>query len=217
MLFVDKILYRHLTSADFNNIEGVKKPEKGGGQTYIDLSGIQPERVVEFFKYAQIDTNNNTGETRSFPPLRIDVIPAGSLQPSPIEIYVRSGRNHYTIRNQFSHRHPSWSPSVGFPTIVGEGKPFTAGKKYSDDQLNPFVLPIVKNLIIYIVRTTNHLYFSDYIYSEHLNPLWPSGVGLETLLSDWSSIPTVEGRGIVTPSKLIQFINSRERSTSNDF
>ena len=82
MLFVDEIMYRHLTAADFRNIEGIKKPDGGGGQTYIDLSGIDPNEAVEFFKICQIDEDNLKGKRRLKrvrPPYRVDLIQTGGV------------------------------------------------------------------------------------------------------------------------------------------
>lgn len=209
MLFVDEIMYRHLTAADFRNIEGIKKPDGGGGQTYIDLSGIDPNEAVEFFKYCQIDEDNLKAKEieEGTPPYRVDLIQTGGVDCEyNMQVYRRRPKN-YTIRDQFNNRFPGWSVRAGFPTIVGEGKPFCAGGSYDNDETDPYVQPIIAHLTIYIVRTINRLYFADYLSDAEIPKAWPLGFGLEKLLK---ASENEKAAGIIKPRGLIEFVNRRE-------
>lgn len=114
---------------------------------------------------------------------------------------------HYTIRDQFNNRFPGWSVRAGFPTIVGEGKPFCAGGSYDNDETDPYVQPIIAHLTIYIVRTINRLYFADYLSDAEIPKAWPLGFGLEKLLK---ASENEKAAGIIKPRGLIEFVNRRE-------
>lgn len=207
MLFVDEILYRRISEADFRNIENVKKPRGGGGQTYIDLSGIDAARIVEFCKYGVRSPGSEKVAGGSWPSFTLSVYPVGSTTPYPIYLDLRR-HNNYRIRRQYQDRHPAWRSDAGFPTLFGPNSPFVAGRNYPDSQLDPAVKPLVENLSIYIVRTTSHRYFAGFINSSSLPPAWPMDAGLEQLLNRmWSSQSLSGGRGIYTPPYLIEFLN----------
>lgn len=211
MLYVDEILYRKITPADFKNIEAVKKPEGGGGQTYIDLSGIEPERIVEFCKYGRQSPGSPKVEGGKWPVFDISVIPIGSTRSAHLTIYLRR-KNNYSIAKQTLRldRHPAWRPEAGFPTITGPHDQFISGRKYDDNLLDPVVNPITEKLSIYIVRTRNHHdYFAGYIYADAIPSSWPKDAKLQTLLSsNWDVISKEEGRGILKPRFLLEFNNS---------
>lgn len=214
MLYVDEILYRKITPADFKNIENVKKPSGGGGQTYIDLSGIEVERVIEFCSAGTelLKPAAKYYDGVRCPAFRLKVVAIGTTREAPLKIDCRR-KNNYRICEQAQHqyRHPAWTAAQGFPTITGKGMPFETKRSYPDDVLDPIVNPIVEKLSIYIVRTVNGHYFAGYIYGDAIPETWPRDAGLQRLLSaNWEDVKKEEGRGVYKPPILLEFLNSRE-------
>ena len=207
MLFVDKILYRRISEADFKNIENVKKPRGGNGQTYVDLSGIDANAVVEFCSYGTKSPGSKKVEDGIWPSFTLDVYPIGSGTPYPIDLELRRP-NNYRLCRQRQDRHPAWRSDAGFPTLFGPNSSFSPGDNYPDSQLDPVVKPLVENLTIYIVRTTNHHYIAGFINSPSIPSSWPVDADLEKLLSkNWDSQARSGTRGIYTPPYLLEFIN----------
>ena len=215
MLFVDEILYRKISPADFKNIEYVKKPARGGGQTYIDLSNIELDRVVEFCSkgtYLKPGMPTKQGRTYKTDTYELNVVAVGTLLEETIAINLRRPTN-YSIVRQALHleRHPAWTANQGFPTIVGPGMPFKTNSCYDDESLDPYVRPITDVLSIYIVRTLSGYYFASYLYGDSIPESWPQDAGLQQLLaSNWEEKKKEEGRGIYKPPYLLEFMNSRE-------
>lgn len=207
LLFVDEILYRQLTDSDFRNIEGISNPNGGGGQRYIDLSGIAIEDVEEFFKYCDFEDEGSIKGVEKRTRYSVAAIVTGTTLIPRLSVYRRRDTN-YTIADQRgSNRYPGWSSEYGFPTVVGDGQPFEAGGKYDNSITDPYVRPITAHLTVYIVRTLNHLYFADFVADSSLPGCWPKEVGLEALIKDPDQ---KRSAGVIRPTKLIQFLNVRE-------
>lgn len=215
MLYVDEILYRKISPADFTNIEYVKKPKKGGGQTYIDLSYIELDRVIEFCSkgtYLKPGMATKQGQTYKSDTYELTAVAIGTFLEETLVINLRRATN-FSIMRQALHleRHPAWAADQGFPTIVGPGKPFETKNRYDDKVLDPYVKPITDQLSIYIVRTFSGFYFAGYLYGNSIPKSWPQDAGLQQLLAaNWDEIDKEEGRGIYRPPYLLEFTNSRE-------
>jgi len=105
----DRLLWRRLTSTDFDAINGAAAPSgTGGGAMHIALGTNSADLPIKSF------LGGSTSSTVSI-----------STQPSPPQIPKstltfdgnpsRRG-GEWRIADQFTHRHPAWSPTVGFPT-----------------------------------------------------------------------------------------------------
>lgn len=206
MQFVDSILYRHITKADFLNIEWVKKPVGGGGQTYIDLSGVDKEVVKSFFldSNAEIDaeTSKVDNEGESWPGFRVPVRPLGQKETDIVNIDVRSAAGgmfrNYRIKNQtiIQNRHTAWRSEVGFPTIIGEK--YQPGNNYSGPEVDKAVESLFSQLVIFIVKTKLGRFYSGFLMNGILPPDWPANVGLEEITT------SKKGSGVVHPTSLLQ-------------
>ena len=107
---VDLLLWRRLTEhTDFAAITGKAAPSgTGGGAMHIPIGVNSTQLPIVSFLGNPINTNVIIN-TEPNPPK----VPAAALifdgNPSR-----RSGE--WRIADQFHHRHPAWSPAVGFPT-----------------------------------------------------------------------------------------------------
>lgn len=211
MQFVDEILFRKITYADFTNIEHVKKPEGGGGQTYIDISGIDKDVVKRFFgnSNACIDEEYSKTDDKGdyWPAFSAHVKPLGSNKDDLLEVDGRSTGNNtvrnYRIKNQApnQHRHAAWKADAGFPTILSDK--IVAGSNHKDEELRPLVEPLIENLVIFIVKTRLGNLYSGFLNEDEFPEGWPAEVGLERLLGNSAA-------GCIKPSKLLAFENSKE-------
>lgn len=212
MQFVDSILYRHVTDADFMNIEAVRKPKGGGGQTYIDLSAVENSLVRSFFldstaKIAEAFTKTDlNGEI--WPAFTVPVSPISGGAKQPLELDMRSGGakrsfRNYRIKNQAitQDRHPAWQSANGFPTILGSR--FRAPGNYDTAVLSQAISRLYTNLCIFIVRTKLGHFHAGFIDGTELPNDWPRGVGLE-LLTDQK-----ERTGIIEPTELLEIHPSK--------
>lgn len=189
MQFVEQILYRYITFADFTNIEHVKKPAGGGGQTYIDISGLDRAAVVEFFKNSEASIDNEyskvDNEGLEWPAFTAQVTPVGMNHTDLLEIDGRSAGNgsirNYRIKNQapHQHRHLAWRKENGFPSIIGDR--FKPANKYEDAVLHPYVDPCIENLAVVLIKTWSGKIYSTWTQMDSLPENWPKNVGLEVL------------------------------------
>ena len=179
MEFVKAILYHKIMDSDFTNMYGVKKPNGGGGQTYIQAAGFGREELEKMFKYA------NTSPTKE--PWKDDkaffrsmyTVPAqaiGTSEIADLEFAPRTGRKDYRIsRQNLKYRHPAWKTTSGFP----EPKKSASGS-YIAEKNYP---GLIDNLYIYVVCTASedgHLrYYASFISSATLPESWPANIGLE--------------------------------------
>lgn len=205
MQFVDSILYRHITKADFLNIEWVKKPSGGGGQTYIDLSGVDKEVIKNFFidTAAEIDEEATKVDAEGFewPAYKVPIRPLGHSEKEFINLDVRSAAKgifrNYRIKNQAitQNRHIAWKPELGFPTIIGDR--FQPGNNYSSADLDPAVDELFTQLVIFIIKTKAGHFYSGFILDGVIPDGWPTDVGLEQIISK-------KGSGVVHPTSLLE-------------
>ena len=211
MQFVDTILYRHITYADFTNIESVKKPEGGGGQTYIDIAGLDKEKIKDFFanSVAEIDEEYTKTDIAGeyWPAYTAQVQPLGRTDTDLLEVDGRSAGQgkirNYRIKNQApnQHRHRAWRESEGFPTILSDC--FRSGNKYSDAELHPVIDPLIDGLLVFVVKTRLGKLFSGFVKSNSLPNSWPSSAGLELMFDGPDA-------GCIKPSKLLELRNEKE-------
>lgn len=211
MQFVDTILYRHITYADFTNIESVKKPEGGGGQTYIDIAGLDKEEVKDFFEGSVAEIDEECTKTdiagECWPAYTAQVQPLGRTDTDLLEIDGRSAGSgkirNYRIKNQApnQHRHRAWRDSEGFPTVLGDR--FEPGNKYSDSELHPVIDPLIDGLLVFVVKTRLGKLYSGFIKSNTLPDGWPTSAGLETMFDGPDT-------GCIKPSKLLEMRNEKE-------
>lgn len=218
MQFVDSILYRHVTNADFANIESVKKPQGGGGQTYIDLSGVDKAVIKSFFENSTAVVDPDSTKTSSsgeyWPGFTVPTIPLGTDSAHDLHVDVRSVSKdtfrNYRIKAQSisQDRHKAWLPENGFPTLLGDK--FQPGNNYDTEELNEAIATLYPKLCIYIVKTKLGHFYSGFIIGESLPREWPERVGLEALVGTGSA------SGVIHPSVLLELHpkNSSNRSFS---
>lgn len=116
MLVVDYVLWRRLTKTDFNAMNGMASPRgAGGGAMHISL-GV---RSTEF----PIDTFLRSGRRRT---VHLKTAPLRAQHASgSLTFATNPGRRggEWVIRDQYSHRHPAWSQSAGFPGKYDKANP----------------------------------------------------------------------------------------------
>lgn len=217
--YVEKILYRRITKSDFRSIEGHgnKDKGKGGGQGYIDLSGIDGEyaAIVDFCKYGQ-----KTLVGGDWPDLSIDCYEIGTEQEQRLDIATRTGsgiERNYRIRNQFQDRHPAWKTEAGFPAIPNQIKEIEDNDARWA-RMNQEIPSIIGNrekqnpstLTVYVVRTTKRRYYAGYLFGLDLPDMWPNGIGLESMLAKNWQDQKKQNQGMYVPSVLLEFTNNKE-------
>ncbi len=122
------VLWRRLTETDFNAMHGEASPHgRGGGAMHIAL-GVRTKtfQIDRFLNAAgrrtvTINATANSGKKKEAPL---------TFSSSPTR---RGGE--WLIRDQFSHRHPAWSPAAGFPGTYDENNApyiliFRQGEKF---------------------------------------------------------------------------------------
>jgi len=207
---VDEILYRKVSSADLKNIEGAKKPSSGGGQTYIDVSGVSVDNVVSFLRNGIEDPEKKKIDPSGieYPAILINVQAIGTKEIKSLKFIPRTGthgrvRNYY-IAQQYQDRHPAWSESSSFPKLSDL---FLPGTTISSTHLKT-IESRVKNLVIFIILTKKGRYYAGFINSSNLPPGWPNGVGLEKMLPDkWKARGSGSEQGLIKPSIVLGFTN----------
>lgn len=180
--YITAILYHKIQDSDFTNMYGIKKPDGGGGQTYIQAAGYSREELDKMFLDADdiFDTPEFWDAEELFPRKKytFKANAVGSTAAADLELAPRTGRKDYRISKQtLNHRHPAWQPQNGFPepnrNSNGE---YIYEKKYPT---------IIDNLYILIIKTSCQdgvaKYYATYVDSGELPAAWPSGVGLEDL------------------------------------
>ncbi|MCW5757991.1 MAG: HNH endonuclease [Phycisphaeraceae bacterium] len=110
------VLWRRLTETDFNAINGEASPHgRGGGAMHIALGVASRTFAIDQFLSAG-GRHNVTVRTSAFP----------GHQPEA-ELHFRSNPNRrggeWLIRDQFTHRHPAWTATAGFPTAFDPRDP----------------------------------------------------------------------------------------------
>lgn len=189
MEYIKAILYRKLNPSDFKKMYDIDKPSSGGGQTYIDATGITTEEFAEFSTGGRTIPSTYVGDDR--PSFVIDVSILGNRNiHQEIEFEPRHNRANYKIsRQNLRHKHPAWSPDNNFPE--------------PDLENDPDFSNVTENLTIYILKTSTNSYYASFFDVDRLPDNWPVGIGLERLFED-------ERRGVIFIEREIPFQNSSD-------
>ena len=133
----------------------------GGGQTYIDLAGIDDNQLQRFLELGHREEKPGE-ETREKITINAYTLSDINLQGS-ITFDPRPSRPNYRINNQHTNRHPAWDRANGFPQIP-------TGAASAADITN------IPNLLLYIVRTIEDKYYAGYINSDSKPVAWPDSL-----------------------------------------
>lgn len=202
MEFVEAVFYRKLTESDFKKMYKIEKPASGGGQTYIEVTGIKDSELSKFLSYGEVFDNTDPDGRQSY---RIHAYSLGKdaktgenseNENTFLFFNPRHGRN-YCITNQTpDKRHFAWTENNAFPLP----KTDEDGNYLSD------VLSIVKDLTILIIRTNYKKYYAAFVNSD-------------SMPSEWGEVPLLqkifttdnERRGIIyLPDNAIEFQNDKD-------
>lgn len=187
MEYIQAILYRKLNPSDFKKMYDIDKPKTGGGQTYIDATGISPEEFSRFSSGGKIISSTYVGDNR--PSFSIEVFVLGNTNiHKEIKFEPRHNRKNYKIsRQNLLNKHPAWCPDNNFPVPDIENDPdFTA---------------VTENLTIYIVKTSTNSYYASFIDVDSLPSNWPANIGLEEIFNG-------DRRGVLFFDESVPFQNS---------
>lgn len=202
MEFVEAVFYRKLTESDFKKMYKIEKPSSGGGQTYIEVTGIKDTDLSKFLSYGEIFDSTDPDRRQSY---RIHAYSLGKTAKTGensenenafLFFNPRHGRN-YCITNQTpDKRHFAWTKNNDFPLPKTDEE----GNYLSD------VLNIVKDLTILIIRTSYKKYYATFVDSDSMPQKW----GKVSLLEKVFTIEN-ERRGIIfLPDNVIEFQNDKD-------
>lgn len=202
MEFVEAVFYRKLTESDFKKMYKIEKPSSGGGQTYIEVTGIKDSELSKFLSYGEVFDNTDPEGRQSY---RIHAYSLGKdaktgenseSENSFLFFNPRHGRN-YCITNQTpDKRHFAWTENNAFPIPKTDRE-----GNYSSD-----VLSIVKDLTILIIRTSYKKYYAAFVDSDSMPEEW----GAVPLLNKVFTTDN-ERRGIIyLPDNAIEFQNDKD-------
>jgi hypothetical protein len=167
MALSNYVLWRRLTETDFNAMHGKASPHgRGGGAMHVALGVGNEAFPIDRFLNARGRSNVTIKTTAQ----------AGNHDVSSLTFRSNPDRRggEWLIRDQFSHRHPAWSPAAGFPTSYDHANP-------------PYVL-------VFRVSNTFHVRFTT---ANQLSILNPSAIQ-EGILSDAKGIRPVPTALLVT-------------------
>ena len=173
---IERIFYRKINPSDFKKLYDIDKPEGGGGQTYLEATGISNEKIVDFLSYAEVTNSPLPDETRSVYTFNAYVLGDSKGKCSFVEFAPRKGRNNYRIsRQNMKYKHPAWSLDNGFPEpSKGDDGEYTSAGDF---------VGIIDNLVILIIRTTNRRYYAGFVNTATMPENWPHNIGLEGIFS----------------------------------
>lgn len=202
MEFVEAVFYRKLTESDFKKMYKIEKPASGGGQTYIEVTGIKDSELSKFLSYGEVFDNTDPEGRQSY---RIHAYSLGKdaktgenseSENSFLFFNPRHGRN-YCITNQTpDKRHFAWTENNAFPIPKTDRE-----GNYTSD-----VLSIVKDLTILIIRTSYKKYYAAFVDSDSMPEEW----GAVPLLNKVFTTDN-ERRGIIyLPDNAIEFQNDKD-------
>jgi len=194
MEYVSSIMYRKVNPSDFRNMYQLAKPTTGGGQTYIELAGIDESNLIKFLSLGEKDSKNNEDYRYKH---TIDSYVLGDISlKKKLEFDPRSNRNNYRIRKQtVSNRHPAWHVNNGFP----EPNKDSDENYIEDDQFNN----IIEFLVIYIIRTSHNKYYAGFVNIENKPENWPDNNKLDELFQG-------DRRGVIFFSEEeLEFLNDK--------
>lgn len=163
----EQIVFRHLTAADFFNINKPRGSERrGGGQSYIDF----PTSAVPGAAWAKFFAGLATINTFSGPMWRFTVNSIGIERSQTAEIGRRRPQS-YNIRAQklgtrLSNRVFAWHPDYGFP-----------------EPADPSERRGVPNLVIYLIRTTGGEFWAGWFQAAYPSPMWAVDPRLEQMFT----------------------------------
>lgn len=199
MEYIERIFFRKINPSDFKKLYDIDRPENGGGQTYLDATGISNEKIDDFLSYAEVSDSplKEKGEIRSVYTFNAYVLGNYKAGSAFIEFAPRNGRNNYRIsRQNMKYKHPAWSIDNGFP----EANKDTEGNYTSEGNFDG----IIDNLIIWIIRTSNRKYYAGFINRDTMPDEWPANIGLEEIFKG-------ERRGVINTEPFgLQFIDDKE-------
>ncbi|MGX0301560.1 AAA family ATPase [Staphylococcus hominis] len=154
MELITCMLFKRLNPSDFKKMYNLDKPSNGGGQTYIELAGIDEEDLLEFVNIAEKEKKNN--DSRFL--YKFDVYSLGSnSNKEAMEIDPRNNRKNYRIRNQsLLKKHSAWHHTNGFPQPPIDNN----GNYINDDKM---IEQIIESLYIIILKTSFNKYYATYI------------------------------------------------------
>lgn len=166
---VEAIFYKKINPGDLLNID-YSLHKGGGGQTYLDLAGIDQDELCSFLEYgSEIERNNPpVGDHRR--KIGIYAVAIGTSITKLIEFDPRNNRPNYKLSDQRANRHPAWTPHFGFPTSP-------AGAKCAADVTN------IPYLLVYLIRTSAKKYYAGFVNTPSMPINWPKGIGLERLFT----------------------------------
>ena len=169
MELVEAIFYKKINPGDLLNIDRALHAG-GGGQTYLDLAGVNEADLCRFLEYG-------TELERQRPPVGdhrrkygIQAIAIGTAESKLIEFDPRNNRPNYKLSDQRSNRHPAWTERFGFPVSP-------AGARFARDVTN------IPHLLVYIIRTNERKYYAGFVNVPEMPNEWPVGIGLERLFT----------------------------------
>lgn len=161
---VDSIVFRRLTSAEFDHIyhSGSYYPN-GGGQGYIDF----PTSKIPISKWFKFFGVNSGVGAQNRPYWDIQINSLGLVQP--IQITLRNRRKQSVsitsqkISGRGANRVPSWHPQHNFPSI------------YS---------PVI---VIYIVKTQDNQFWAGWFEQQGIPETWSTDESLGKLFTETSA------------------------------
>lgn len=190
MELVDAIFYKKINPGDLLNID-LSLHVGGGGQTYLDLAGIPEDLLNRFLEYGTIIERKNPPLDDHRQKYGINAYAIGTNNFKLIEFDPRNNRPNYKLSDQRGNRHPAWTSQFGFPQSPHDAR-------YAKD------ITKIPNLLIYIIRTSEHKYYAGYVNRSSMPTTWPVGIGLERLFIG-------ERRGVFFfENGIIQFNNNAE-------
>lgn len=169
MELVEAIFYKKINPGDLLNIDRALHAG-GGGQTYLDLAGVNERDLCRFLEYGtEIERERPpAGDTRR--KYGVQAIAIGTTESKRIEFDPRNNRPNYKLSDQRSNRHPAWTERFGFPVSP-------PGARYARDVTN------IPHLLVYIIRTNARRYYAGFVNVPEMPNEWPAGIGLERLFS----------------------------------
>ena len=208
---IDRIFYKKINPSDFKKLYDLDKPANGGGQTYIDATGVSNEEMVDFLSIAEkADSPSNSKFTYTIKAYTLGIQGNQGNQANQgnqgnqvnqrtdgnLEFAPRNGRRNYKISRQtLQDKHYAWSPLNNFP------EPKTDPITNTYTSAGNFV-GIIDDLVILIIRTSYCRYYASFINTSTMPAGWPTGIGLESLFSGYRG-------GIINFDRYrVEFINN---------
>lgn len=174
MEFIEEIFFRKVNPSDFKKLYDIDKPESGGGQTYLEATGVDTKDLVEFLSYGEISDSPLPKEERKIYTINAYVLGkvGKNLEFAQLEFAPRGGRNNYRISRQTaSLKHPAWKVENGFPEP----------KRGEDGEYKNTFEGIIDDLCIFIIRTSYKKYYASFINMNTIPTEWPKNIGLENM------------------------------------